>query len=52
MASDSVVLLGRLLPYRESYNSFFNLGSFIDWGIVVILLVQAATFVLFMSIWR
>ena len=48
----AMVLLGRLLPYRESYNSFFNLGSFIDWGIVVILLVQAATFVLFMSIWR
>ena len=71
----AMVLLGRLLPYRESYNSFFNLGSFIDWGIVVIfllyglklnlrevlndirnwklhLLVQATTFVLFMSIWR
>ena len=35
----AMVLLGRLLPYRESYNSFFNLGSFIDWGIVVIFLL-------------
>ena len=34
-----MVLLGYLLPYRESYNAYFNLGAFIDWGIVVIFLL-------------
>ena len=76
MASDSNGAIGTTIAsYRESYNSFFNLGFFIDWGIAVIfllyglklnlrkvlnnirnwklhLVVQAVTFVLFMSIWR
>ena len=34
-----MVLLGYLLPYRESYNAYFNLGTFIDWGIVIIFLL-------------
>lgn len=35
----AMVLLGYLLPYRESYNQYFNLGTFIDWGIVIIFLL-------------
>ena len=35
----AMVLLGYLLPYRESYNHYFNLGTFIDWGIVIIFLL-------------
>ena len=35
----AMVLLGYLLPYRESYNAYFNLGTFIDWGIVIIFLL-------------
>lgn len=34
-----MVLLGKLIPYRESYNTYFNLGTFIDWGIVIIFLL-------------
>ena len=34
-----MVCLGYLMPYRESYNKYFNLGVFIDWGIVVIFLL-------------
>ena len=34
-----MVLLGKLIPYRESYNAYFNLGIFIDWGIVIIFLL-------------
>ena len=34
-----MVLLGKLIPYRESYNAYFNLGTFIDWGIVIIFLL-------------
>lgn len=35
----AMVLLGYLIPYRESYNAYFNLGTFIDWGIVIIFLL-------------
>lgn len=28
-----MVLMARLVPFRESYNSYFNLSAFIDWGI-------------------
>lgn len=34
-----MVLMGYLIPYRESYNVYFNLGTFIDWGIVIIFLL-------------
>ena len=34
-----MVLMGYLIPYRESYNAYFNLGTFIDWGIVIIFLL-------------
>ena len=34
-----MVFLGWLIPYREDYNAYFNLGAFIDWGIVVIFLL-------------
>ena len=34
-----MVLLGKIIPYRESYNTYFNLGTFIDWGIVIIFLL-------------
>ena len=35
----AMVFLGYLIPYRESYNAYFNLGTFIDWGIVIIFLL-------------
>ena len=34
-----MVLMGYLIPYRESYNVYFNLETFIDWGIVIIFLL-------------
>ena len=34
-----MVLMGYLIPYQESYNAYFNLGTFIDWGIVIIFLL-------------
>ncbi|WP_454978070.1 bile acid:sodium symporter family protein [Capnocytophaga ochracea] len=34
-----IVLMGYLIPYREGYNAYFNLGTFIDWGIVIIFLL-------------
>ena len=34
-----MVFLGWLIPYREDYNAYFNLGAFIDWGIVIIFLL-------------
>ena len=34
-----MVLMGYLIPYREGYNIYFNLGTFIDWGIVIIFLL-------------
>ncbi|MEN2435059.1 bile acid:sodium symporter family protein [Weeksellaceae bacterium A-14] len=34
-----MVIFGKLIPYREAYNSYFNLESFIDWGIAGIFLL-------------
>jgi sodium/bile acid cotransporter 7 len=34
-----MVLMARLVPFRESYNSYFNLSAFIDWGIAGIFLL-------------
>ncbi len=34
-----MVLAGKFMPYHEEYNRFFNLGSFIDWGIAGIFLL-------------
>ncbi|GJH41811.1 transporter [Capnocytophaga sp. HP1101] len=31
--------MGYLIPYKDSYNAYFNLGTFIDWGIVIIFLL-------------
>ena len=34
-----MVLLGKIIPYRESYNAYVKLGTFIDWGIVIIFIL-------------
>ena len=34
-----MVFLGKTVPFREEYNPYFNLSSFIDWGIVIIFLL-------------
>jgi sodium/bile acid cotransporter 7 len=34
-----MVLMARLVLFRESYNSYFNLSAFIDWGIAGIFLL-------------
>jgi len=34
-----MVLLAKLIPFHESYNQYFNLAGFIDWGIAVIFLL-------------
>ncbi|MCJ8153911.1 bile acid:sodium symporter [Chryseobacterium sp. SSA4.19] len=34
-----MVLMARVVPFRESYNSYFNLSAFIDWGIAAIFLL-------------
>ena len=34
-----MILLARILPYRDEYNSTFNLNRFIDWGICIIFLL-------------
>ncbi len=34
-----MVFMGYLIPFRESYNSYFNLSAFIDWGIAAIFLL-------------
>ncbi|PWN69522.1 hypothetical protein C1631_014640 [Chryseobacterium phosphatilyticum] len=34
-----MVFMGYLIPFHESYNSYFNLSAFIDWGIAVIFLL-------------
>ncbi len=34
-----MVVLGKVLPYKESYQQIFNLSSFIDWGIAGIFLL-------------
>ena len=34
-----MVVAGKFIPYRESYNQIFNLSQFIDWGIAGIFLL-------------
>ena len=34
-----MILLARILPYRDEYNVVFNLNRFIDWGICIIFLL-------------
>lgn len=34
-----MVSAGKLIPYREEYNQYFNLSAFIDWGIAAIFLL-------------
>jgi sodium/bile acid cotransporter 7 len=34
-----MVIMARWIPFRESYNSYFNLSAFIDWGIAGIFLL-------------
>ena len=34
-----MVLLAKLIPFHESYNQYFNLAGFIDWGIAGIFLL-------------
>lgn len=34
-----MVVLGKIIPFRESYNEIFNLSQFIDWGIAGIFLL-------------
>lgn len=34
-----MVIIGKIVPYKEDYNHYFNLESFIDWGIAVIFLL-------------
>ncbi len=35
----SMVLAGKVIPYQDEYNQYFNLSGFIDWGIAVIFLL-------------
>lgn len=35
----AMVLMAKLIPFKESYNQFFNLSGFIDWGIAGIFLL-------------
>lgn len=34
-----MVVAGRLIPFRDNYNQYFNLSAFIDWGIAAIFLL-------------
>lgn len=34
-----MVAAGKLLPFRDDYNQYFNLSGFIDWGIAAIFLL-------------
>ncbi len=34
-----MVVMARLIPFDKSYNQYFNLSGFIDWGIAVIFLL-------------
>lgn len=34
-----MVLMAKLIPFQESYNRYFNLSAFIDWGIAGIFLL-------------
>ncbi len=35
----AMVLMAKLIPFKESYNQYFNLSGFIDWGIAGIFLL-------------
>lgn len=35
----AMVLLAKLFPFHDSYNQYFNLSGFIDWGIAGIFLL-------------
>ncbi|KQT18356.1 hypothetical protein ASG31_06420 [Chryseobacterium sp. Leaf404] len=35
----TMVLMAKMIPFHESYNQYFNLSAFIDWGIAVIFLL-------------
>lgn len=34
-----MVMMAKLIPFQESYNTYFNLSAFIDWGIAGIFLL-------------
>ncbi|MEB3005413.1 bile acid:sodium symporter family protein [Capnocytophaga sp. G2] len=34
-----MIVLARIVPYRDEYNTVFNLNRFIDWGICIIFLL-------------
>ena len=35
----SMIVLAKIIPYREAYNTAFDLNKFIDWGICIIFLL-------------
>jgi sodium/bile acid symporter family protein len=35
----SMIVLAKIIPYREAYNTVFDLNKFIDWGICIIFLL-------------
>lgn len=35
----TMVIAGKLIPFRNEYNEYFNLSGFIDWGIAAIFLL-------------
>ena len=34
-----MIILAKIIPYKEEYKTFFNLSVFIDWGICIIFLL-------------
>ena len=34
-----MIVLAKIIPYRDEYNGVFNLNRFIDWGICIIFLL-------------
>ena len=34
-----MIILAKIIPYRDEYNGVFNLNRFIDWGICIIFLL-------------
>ena len=34
-----MIVLAKIIPYREAYNTVFDLNKFIDWGICIIFLL-------------
>ncbi len=35
----TMVIAGKVIPFRDAYNQYFNLSAFIDWGIAAIFLL-------------